>query len=226
MYSVYAIKNKVDEMVYIGATKRDLETRFREHIKSAHSGAKKKLSVHLRNVGINNFFIEKIDETNNKMEAFELETYYCSLNSGKLLNDTKDGKGTNHHSTIKWRDKIANSLKGRVPVMDKRTGKYYVVSKEEYESNEFLVGRTSGATTGLDLTTGDTRMVTSKERENNKAIVNPNEKIFYLYNNDVYRLLDIRKIKGQHDIRKILRSDNSIEKVGLDEYKKSILNKG
>lgn len=82
---IYIIKNTVNDKVYIGQTQKTLNIRFEWHKYNARNcvyGSKNKLYPAMRIIGINNFYIEMLMETDNIDELNELESYYiCEYNS-------------------------------------------------------------------------------------------------------------------------------------------------
>ena len=62
MYVVYAIKNLVNQKIYIGVTNRDLTKRLREHFQEANRerAKKRKLYNEINTLGKNKFYIEPI----------------------------------------------------------------------------------------------------------------------------------------------------------------------
>lgn len=88
---IYIIKNTVNDKVYIGQTVHNIEARFKKHIIAAKT-SDTKLYKNMREIGIEKFYIETIEECDN----FELDNrekywikYYDSLNNG--YNSTDGG---------------------------------------------------------------------------------------------------------------------------------------
>lgn len=75
---IYKITNKINGKVYIGLTTVSIEQRWRGHVNES-----KKCNRHLyssmRKYGVDNFYIEKIDETDDFKKLGELERYYIEL---------------------------------------------------------------------------------------------------------------------------------------------------
>lgn len=58
---VYIIKNKINDLVYIGQTKGKLKYRFNKHIYSANvQNRTNKFHTAIRDLGSDNFFIESL----------------------------------------------------------------------------------------------------------------------------------------------------------------------
>jgi hypothetical protein len=85
---IYKITCKVNEKVYIGFTTRDIETRFKEHIKESRNKKDlRKFYCAIRKYGEKNFCIESIYETHDCIYAYEtMEDYFIkehnSITSG------------------------------------------------------------------------------------------------------------------------------------------------
>ena len=83
---VYIIKNKDNEKVYIGQTRNTIEERFKAHIRcSKKSKLKTKIYLAMREIGVENFYVEQLVECENpelnKYEQYYVEQYN-SLNNG------------------------------------------------------------------------------------------------------------------------------------------------
>lgn len=83
---IYIIKNIVNDKVYIGQTIQSIEERYRQHINTALANKiNSKVYIAMREIGIDNFYIEPILECStedlNKYEQYYVE-YYNSLNNG------------------------------------------------------------------------------------------------------------------------------------------------
>lgn len=83
---IYVIKNTVNDKLYIGQTRRTITKRFKEHIDfSKKDSVKTKIYVAMRELGIENFYVEQLitceDTELNKYEQYYVEKYN-SLNKG------------------------------------------------------------------------------------------------------------------------------------------------
>lgn len=89
MYTIYKIINKNNGKVYIGRTKQ-LGRRMREH-RSQYNRADRTnnspLYIAMRKEGIENFYHEIIEETDNFEKSCELEKYYIQYYRRKLGTD-------------------------------------------------------------------------------------------------------------------------------------------
>lgn len=97
MYVVYAIKNLVNQKIYIGVTNRDLTKRLREHFQEANRerAKKRKLYNEINTLGKNKFYIEPILKCDGKETGFMYEKFFIkkfdSVNNG--LNESLGGAG-------------------------------------------------------------------------------------------------------------------------------------
>lgn len=79
MGCIYIIKNTVNDKVYIGQTIQALDARWRAHLYRARTSGNTKLYINMRKVGLNNFYIERIDEAYTVEELNRLEKYYIEM---------------------------------------------------------------------------------------------------------------------------------------------------
>lgn len=83
---VYIIRNKVNNKVYIGQTMQTLNARFNQHIwKALSNKSNTKLSVAIRQLGVDAFYIEKLVECNeSELTRYEQKYVkeYNSINDG------------------------------------------------------------------------------------------------------------------------------------------------
>lgn len=82
---IYKITNKINGKVYIGLTTTSIEQRWRGHINESKK-CDRHLYASMRKYGIENFVIDKIDETDNFKKLGELERYYILLNKSTDAN--------------------------------------------------------------------------------------------------------------------------------------------
>jgi hypothetical protein len=75
---IYCIRNKSNNLIYIGSTCQPLYKRFHQH-KIASKKGSMKLYQHFKDIGIENFYIELIEDfpCENKNELRAKEQYYC-----------------------------------------------------------------------------------------------------------------------------------------------------
>lgn len=94
---IYKITNKINDKCYIGKTERTIEIRWREHLKNIYSLNEydKPLYRAIRKYGIENFYIEKIEEVDasilNERESYWIE-YFQSFKKGYNATSGGDGK--------------------------------------------------------------------------------------------------------------------------------------
>lgn len=95
MAFIYKITNKINNKVYIGKTCSNIDTRWKEHIRTAKRFPERPLYRAFNKYGIDNFFIEQIEECSseivNNREIYWIE-YYDSYHFG--YNATQGGEGT------------------------------------------------------------------------------------------------------------------------------------
>jgi hypothetical protein len=93
---IYKITNTINGKIYVGKTEISIEKRFKEHCKDSKKikNEKRPLYNAMRKYGVENFIIEKIEETNNPIEreGYWIE-YYDSFKNG--YNATLGGDGKN-----------------------------------------------------------------------------------------------------------------------------------
>ena len=79
---VYVIKNKIDNMIYIGSTTKTLARRFADHMWSFNNLPEGRLYKHMKLIGPNQFYIQIVNhkvvenETELRMlEQLEIDKY-------------------------------------------------------------------------------------------------------------------------------------------------------
>ena len=83
---IYAIKNSINDKLYIGQTRSSIEERWRNHKSNANVEHKQKFAIHLamNKYGVENFYIESIEKIEKKSkdvlikELNDKETYYIN----------------------------------------------------------------------------------------------------------------------------------------------------
>ena len=99
MYNLYIIKNTVNSKVYIGQTKKSIESRFKEHLKDAYLHPNRKLYAEVIHLGCDVFYVELLKDNVEDSEVDRLEAQYIaefdSFYNG--LNSTKGGEGRRDH---------------------------------------------------------------------------------------------------------------------------------
>ena len=125
---IYKITNKVNGKIYIGQTRRDLDTRIRGHINSANCGSLLYFHCAIRKYGWENFDAVVIDTANSIDELNRLERYYIqyyhsdvdgyNLASGGDSNAMDSPKVREIHDkkmrSDEVRHKISESMKRRI----------------------------------------------------------------------------------------------------------------
>lgn len=117
---VYKITNKVNNKFYIGQTRVSIEHRFKQHIK--RSSEPKKYNSHLyeamRKYGVENFFIEIVEEVNTSLDdLYEREKYWIKYldarNTFIGYNIDEGGRGGDviHLLSKDKRDEINNKIR-------------------------------------------------------------------------------------------------------------------
>lgn len=91
MYNIYIIKNKINDKVYIGKTSKSIEERFKIHKVDMKKYKNRKLYKAMNELGVTNFYIEKLDETNCFETSSELEIEYI-----KKYDSYKNGYNGNY----------------------------------------------------------------------------------------------------------------------------------
>lgn len=91
-FTIYKIKCNLNNKVYIGYTKHSIQKRFRQHIKCAEKLEINKFYNAIRYYGKDNFTIEVLFETNDKIEALNMEiSYIKEYNSIEAGYNTRKG---------------------------------------------------------------------------------------------------------------------------------------
>lgn len=107
MAYIYIIKNKVNDKVYIGKTNLTLEKRFQEHCKDSKKFLKESRPLYraMNKYGIENFFIEQLEECSTK-EASNREMFWIkhfqSYSNGYNATLGGDGKELFSHEQIAY----------------------------------------------------------------------------------------------------------------------------
>lgn len=94
---IYIIKNKINDKVYIGKTNLSIEKRFKQHTKECRKPRceKRPLYAAMLKHGIDNFYIECLEETQNTSQREQYWiSYYKSYQNG--YNATLGGDGTKY----------------------------------------------------------------------------------------------------------------------------------
>jgi group I intron endonuclease len=112
---IYKITNILNNKIYVGQTKNDLEKRWKSHLKT-NSNCRYLNSAFKKN-GVNNFKFELIcisfDENLNEIEKYYIKKLNCLVPNGYNLKE--GGNSSNHNEETK--KKISESLKGRKDII-------------------------------------------------------------------------------------------------------------
>ena len=146
---IYIIKNKINNKVYIGQTTLSINDRWKAHIKPSTSKRKStyKLYAAFNKYGVNNFYIELLEDGIPVEQLNEKEIYYIELydsfNNGYNSTRGGDGRIINNDYDI---ENIVNLF--RAGYSPKEIGKLYNVSltticrllrKEGYDSSKKFI---------------------------------------------------------------------------------------
>jgi hypothetical protein len=140
---IYIIKNKINESIYIGSTKKSLYNRWNEHKSAYKTGKMSKLYNEMRNLGIENFYIEILEQKkyNNiddlRKRENELIISYNSIANGyniiKSYNMNREMIINNNNDIKEVYDKI-NILKNELISLEKELKNK--IDKEKYRYKE------------------------------------------------------------------------------------------
>lgn len=105
MFKIYAIKNKINDKIYIGQTKSSLKTRFAGHKSCINKGSKAALHCAMKTYGIDNFYIEILEECEtqeivNEREKFYIKEYKTQTPNGYNILEGGDAIPFRHSDTI------------------------------------------------------------------------------------------------------------------------------
>ena len=126
---IYCISNYINSKKYIGQTHYSIQKRWQEHKydSSSNKCANRPLYNAIKKYGIDNFYIEQIEEVSdeklNEREIYWIE-YYDSFNNG--YNATKGG------SPLNFNFGKANPIPGNLAMKEK-----YGISINQYDKNTF-----------------------------------------------------------------------------------------
>ena len=108
---IYTITNKTDNKIYVGQTMRDVEERWKDHLKRGSNC--RYLSSAIKKYGVENFVFKLVcitfDNQLDDMEIKYIEKYNCLVPNGYNLRI--GGNNGRHHAETK--QKISDTLKNR-----------------------------------------------------------------------------------------------------------------
>ena len=111
---VYKITNTINNKVYVGISSKDSKTRFSWHLRDCKKGVKKKLYTAMRELGLENFQIEVLEECHDKEEIKLKEEYYIQIYNcyENGYNASPKSGGVKQHS-LATRQKMSIKAQGR-----------------------------------------------------------------------------------------------------------------
>lgn len=99
MVGIYAIRNKINDKIYIGRS-TDIQRRWTTHLRDARKGSLCKIHIAMRKLGIENFYLEVIEECSvnnlNDKEQFYIDKFdswqngYNNGNSSNFLDGERN----------------------------------------------------------------------------------------------------------------------------------------
>lgn len=109
---IYKITNKINNKIYIGKTSRDLNTRWKEHLREAKNINNIKLYNAIRKYGEENFICEIVEDNIPSNILNNKESYYITLYNSKNngYNETNGGDGGRTFSKLTEED-VQNIIK-------------------------------------------------------------------------------------------------------------------
>lgn len=114
MYNIYKINNKVNNKIYIGLTKKSINTRLSEHKAQSKMGCERRLSQAIRKHGVDNFSTELIETVRYKEDASDREIFWiANFNSTDYeigYNMSSGGVGKSGEVSILTRQRISNAV--------------------------------------------------------------------------------------------------------------------
>lgn len=115
MFSIYILKNKINNKVYIGQTIKSLQRRLVVHRAAGNTkNPKTKIARAIKKYGKENFFIELINSSYTQEEADKLECFYIEkFNSIKYGYNISPGGEAKRNVTAETRKRLAKGMKGK-----------------------------------------------------------------------------------------------------------------
>lgn len=143
-YRIYLVVNTVNDKKYIGITTKDVQTRWKEHLKAARLDSPFAIHRAIRKHGEEVFVVSILEETNDKTREIALIEEHDTRAWGYNLTDGGDGTlGLTHSEEAK--QKIGASLKGKTA-----GDKHYMWGKSlSAETKEKLSSSLKGKNTWL-----------------------------------------------------------------------------
>lgn len=123
---VYKLCNAINSKIYVGSTKNQIGKRFSKHKWDAKKGSKIRVHVHMREIGIDKFYIEILEEkqVQTRQEQLKLETLWqVKLNSE--LNQRQA-----YTSEEQRKEREATYCRDNKELINERQKKYHIKNKE------------------------------------------------------------------------------------------------
>lgn len=120
---IYKITNQINQKIYIGKTNRNIKIRFKEHCRNVNKDSceKRPLYAAMRKYGIENFFIELIEECSldkvEEREKYWIE-FYQSFKNGYNATIGGDGKSYIDREIVIKNYKELGEIKSVARIMD------------------------------------------------------------------------------------------------------------
>lgn len=139
MFSIYILRNKINNKVYIGQTIRSLQRRLVTHRATAKAKVQTKISRAIRKYGKENFFIELLDSCETQKDADELESRYIKMhNSISNGYNISPGGQAIRIVTEETRKKLGNGMRGKNHSLET----IGLMSEAHSGENNFFYGKT------------------------------------------------------------------------------------
>lgn len=147
MYTLYSIKNKITEQVYIGITSIPPEQRWKRHQYACFSEKKKndcpKFYNSMRKYGIDNFELSIIEQSENSEIIENLEIEYIK-NTKNTLNVSFGGGGMTNNTGWKHSPETIEKLKTKKPPMLGKKHSEETIEKMKNDERRRHIGENNG----------------------------------------------------------------------------------
>ena len=137
---IYAIRNIIDDKLYIGKTINNLKDRWNGHMFSLRKGLNTKLYNAMRKYGINNFEMFVFEDIHNKDKINEREKYWIEVLEPEYNMTAGGDGGWIHDQTGKhWKIKDTSKMKGPKIKTSKSLAGYKKISGgNNYQSKYYI----------------------------------------------------------------------------------------
>lgn len=128
---IYVIRNKINNKVYVGQTRAGLEARFNQHKAAALNGSFCRIHCAIRKHGIENFYIEELEEVGidqldereaywvGKLDAFEEGYNSTTTGQGPKMN-VQTKRGSRERSPLMKERMKVYELERKNAILEKR----------------------------------------------------------------------------------------------------------